>query len=1028
MPPTRGTIVVLTAGYTGYEKAVVDAVGAVADAAGFGTLCATGRELEPDAAARSGPAVCNGIYRLVERMDVAGLICESGVLGHRAGADAIARFLARFPLPLVSLGVDVPNVPSVVADDELGMRRLMEHLLADDRRRRFAFVRGPHGDVYSGQRERVFRELLVRHGRELDEALLVSGNYDVFDAYNAVAELLGLHPDIDAIVAANDTMALSAARAATAAGASIPHDIVVTGFDDMPDATRFSPALTTVRQPLVEIAELGVAKLIELLEQTGTSHRPATPSRPRLSRVSSELVVRGSTMSTSESDDRQIDSERLYRLLSGAMVGLRAPQGADLRQLANALERTITHGSSELTDHLARVVGQMSSRDARWWSNLCHQTETICRRLLYASDLEAHLPQIGAALARVRDRIWAAETERELRARRFERMRSTMQLQIGSCTGIAEILRAVGYWTEAFGPRRLFLVRYDEPGGEPCSRGRLLWALREGVVEAAPNALLETRDILPRDFADELERGVLIANPIYAGSEHFGYLLIDPHGLDLTQIDDAAQSIGNAMRSHYLFDALERQAARLRDANAELSALANRDALTRLPNRLCLEEYLRELCELGGCERPEERFALCFLDLDGFKLINDTLGHEAGDELLRTAAVRLERVVGEAVGERGFVARLGGDEFTVIVRSDALESELERVVPSLLATLSDPYTLAEQTVNVSVSIGGAVFPDHGEDAGTLLRRADSAMYEAKARGKDGFVLYRPEACSSDSRLGLAQDLRAALEDGGLRMHFQPRVDLITGETCAVEALMRWMVDTPEGEEPRVGPDVFIPIAEESGLITRLGDLALEQSCRQASLWARAGTPLRVSVNVSHVQLQQESFLERMTDALGRHRLDPDLLELEIAESTVMEDVETNIGKLGRLRELGVRVVIDDFGAGYSSLSCLGRLPACTLKIDRSFIGRIGSSPHESPHEKFPDRSRANAVLVVRTIIGLGKSLGFTLVAEGIETAEQLDVLRTIGCDEGQGFLLGRPAPAHEIDRRLDDTLGYRLSA
>lgn len=741
MPPTRGTIVFLTSDYADYSKAAVESVSAVAHAAGFGTLCVTGRELAPESDVQSEQAVCNGIYHLIEQVDFAGLICESGLLGHLAGADAVIRFLRRFHLPCVSLGLDVPDIASVVVDDRIGMIRLMEHLIADTPSRRFAFVQGLDGDMFSIEREQIFREVLARHGREIDESLFVRGNYDVFDAYKVVERLLRSPGKVDAIVAANDTMALSAARAASAAGLSIPRDIVVTGFDDVPDATRISPALTTVRQPLVESAEIGIDRLLELIDVTPTGARPVVPAERRLSRLSSEFVMRGSTASatTPSSGSERIDADALHTLIVVGMSGLKVPEGTDMRAMSSAVEETLIHGSQALADHLTRVAARIDPGDAHWWSNLCHQIEELGQRLLQENDRTARLPLIEAALARVRERIWAAEMEREFAARRLERMRSNMQLQIGSSTGIDEILDAIDRWTFAFSPKRLFLVRYDEPAAEPRPRGQLIRAFRAGVIEPVTDEILVTSDILPVSLAAELEKGTLVMNPVYAGSDHFGYLLIDPEGLDLSQIDSAAHSIGNAMRSQYLIDALESQALRLRDVNVELSTLANQDALTGLPNRLCFERKLRK-----SCDRCIEsgRFALCFLDLDGFKAVNDSLGHETGDALLKSVTARLERVVLDCVGDGGFVARLGGDEFTTIIESDTIEADLERLLPAVLDAVRASHLLSGQVVRISASIGGAIYPDHGRDPRTLLQRADAAMYEAKSGGKNDFVLFR----------------------------------------------------------------------------------------------------------------------------------------------------------------------------------------------------------------------------------------------------------------------------------------------
>lgn len=731
----RKTLIYLSSDYADYARSVVEAVHAVADAAGYGLVCVAGRDLETAGDSRTERAVCNGIYRLIKRVGVAGIICDAGMLGHQAGAGAVIRFLEDCRLPCVSLGLDVPGMPSVVADDIPGMTGLMEHLLGEPDRRRFAFVRGVPQDMYSLERERIFRQSLVSHGRRVDEALFVAGNYDADEAYAAVARLLDAHRDIDAIVAANDTMALSAARAAVAAGLAIPGDLVVTGFDDVPDATRLSPALTTVRQPMVRMAELGIARLLEMISDPAASGGPfaGAPSPPSL--VSSELVVRGSSAGMPTRLDQLValDAAGLLARLRDGMEGLRAPVEVDLGDVASCLARAIADGSVALARSLRSKARGVNACNAHWWSNLCHQIETLAA-LLPTALIASRYPLILAALVPVRERIWAVGMEREFEARRLERLRSRLQLRIGSSSGLTEILAAIDVWLQTYRPRRFFIVQYDRPGPEPDTTGRLICASVDGRRLDGPVLPLCTAVILPDAHRAELETGLLVMSPIYAGTDHFGYLLIDPRLLDLSQLDSVAHSIGNALRSRFLFRELERQATRLQQANDELSALANRDGLTGLPNRLSFEGRLRDACENGA------PFAVCFLDLDGFKPVNDRLGHDVGDELLCLVAARLERVVAFTMGEAGFLARLGGDEFTLLLLAEEPGPAVHRLAAAVLGAFSEPFPLGAGAIRISASIGGAIFPEHGADTSALLRQADSAMYAAKAAGKNGFVL------------------------------------------------------------------------------------------------------------------------------------------------------------------------------------------------------------------------------------------------------------------------------------------------
>jgi len=552
--------------------------------------------------------------------------------------------------------------------------------------------------------------------------LLVSGNYNAFDAYDVVAELIQEQSGIDAIVAANDTIALSAARAVTAAGLSIPDDLIVTGFDDVPDATRHSPALTTVRQPLAEMAEVAIAKLLYLITGPIAGRRLPGSTDGRLTLASSELVIRGSTacITTVSKTPESIDAHA--RLVEG-MVGLKTPVEIDLEQLAVELEHTLCNGSDKFAQHLAKQARHVDLDNTHWWNNLCHQLEVLSRSVLLESQTSDRLVYIIAALACIKERIWAVEMEREFAARRLNSMRLNMRLQISSSTDSVELMQALKKWIYAVKPRRMFLVRYDEPSTNPKYKGQLICAVRRGLIETVSKSKFVTEAVLPLEFANELGNGTLLLNPVYAGFDHYGYLIVDPKGLDVSQLDSAAQSIGNAMRSQYLIETLQLQAARLRDANVGLSELANRDALTGLPNRLCFERRLYDLCQQ---DEKQARFALCFLDLDGFKEVNDQYGHECGDALLRKVAERLSGVVSNMIGEHGFVARLGGDEFTVIVEAEQLLAEVEKLIPALLEVLSAPYSVAGHVSHISASVGIAIHPEHGEDTRTLLKHADEA--------------------------------------------------------------------------------------------------------------------------------------------------------------------------------------------------------------------------------------------------------------------------------------------------------------
>ena len=431
-------------------------------------------------------------------------------------------------------------------------------------------------------------------------------------------------------------------------------------------------------------------------------------------------------------------------------------------------------------------------------------------------------------------------------------------------------------------------------------------------------------------------------------------------------------------------------------AELKVQELARIDSLTGLPNRnMFLAEIERAIARTRRHGLP---FAVCFIDLDRFKSINDTLGHAAGDQLLREMAGRLRGVLRTT----DLVARLGGDEFVVLLEGTAGVADLGVIGNKMLAALSEPLTLGPALVQLSGSIGISCHPADGDDAATLLRHADAAMYLAKSRGKNNVQIYTSQLAEEASRaFELESQLRLALAREELLLHFQPKIDLASGRLCSVEALLRW--DHPL--RGAVSPGDFIPLAEERGLIVPIGRWVVQAACRQIRSWRDAGfTPVPVAVNLSARQFASDTLVADIEDALTRYDVSPSELEFELTESALMAEPDRAAEVLERLGRMGIGIAIDDFGTGYSSLSYLKRFRARQVKIDRSFI-------HGLPGDR-------DDVAITQAVIAMAHSLGLGVVAEGVETSDQLKTLRAMGCDQAQGFLLGRPMPAGQLQALL----------
>jgi len=423
-------------------------------------------------------------------------------------------------------------------------------------------------------------------------------------------------------------------------------------------------------------------------------------------------------------------------------------------------------------------------------------------------------------------------------------------------------------------------------------------------------------------------------------------------------------------------------------ASAQAYKLAQHDILTGLPNRALLNQRLRQI--VAQSARDDLQIACLFLDFDHFKRINDTLGHDAGDRLLQSVAQRLT----SAVRESDTVARLGGDEFVIILPGldpDKATFEIMSVITRVRESFLAPFRLSDQTPTLTCSIGVSVYPVDADDPSGLIKQADTAMYAAKAAGRNGYRFYTADMNARvQARLQLETDMRRALMDNEFFIVYQPQIEMATGRACGVEALLRWR----DPERGIIGPNEFIPIAEESGMIQALGARVLRDACRQVMTWHRQNMLLRLAVNVSVQQLQHDNWLATVEEALRSSGLPARYLDLEITESVIITHPDKAVATLIKLKQMGIAITVDDFGTGYSSLSYFARLPIQGVKIDQRFVHGL--------------EQNTNDEAIVQAIIALSHSLGLRVISEGIETVAQFEFLKAHGCEEAQGFLISRP--------------------
>jgi len=545
----------------------------------------------------------------------------------------------------------------------------------------------------------------------------------------------------------------------------------------------------------------------------------------------------------------------------------------------------------------------------------------------------------------------------------------------------AQLLRCAETWcipdhkVEAF---RIASAARAEAPGRTGGLNRRVWA------SSTPYWMSNvTRDatLLRRDLALEAGLQHAFAFPILVGGEFYGVMEFFGHGARVR--DERIVEI-----SHTVGSQIGQFIAR-KQAEAHLQFFASHDPLTGLFNRGMFNRRLQQA--LAQAQRFERTLAILFIDLDGFKLVNDTLGHNAGDALLAEIAARLRATLREG----DVMARMGGDEFVVLIEEFGEPVQVGEVAKKVLDTVSRPYLLQGQESRVTASIGISTFPDDGKDAQTLLGNADMAMYRAKEQGKNAFRFFAPHMnVHVTERLSLESNLRRAIERDELVLLYQPKVAIRDGQVTGVEALVRWHHPT----QGVINPGEFIPVAEDTGLVPAIGQWVLREACRQLAAWREQGLPLlRVAVNLSHRQFTQDSLIQVVREALHIASVDPSRLELELTEAMVMRNPERAEKVLVQLKELGVRLVVDDFGTGLSSLKFLNRLPLDAVKIDRSLILDLPGN--------------RDAVALTRGVVAMAHSLNLRVIAESVETSEQWEFLRELGCEEMQGNYFSAPVPA-----------------
>ena len=538
------------------------------------------------------------------------------------------------------------------------------------------------------------------------------------------------------------------------------------------------------------------------------------------------------------------------------------------------------------------------------------------------------------------------------------------------------------------------------------SKDANLFIVPEAAATARAAVLSSLSDMLHvmegnREFEPSGTGSGHLVLPVIGADRIIGALRVERHDTyDLRHVQllsAVASQLGVYLAMVELKDRERRAQDVLRENESRLRAMSQHDVLTDLPNRLLLKDRLTQA--ISRARRNHKQLAVLFLDLDGFKHINDSLGHAVGDKLLQSVAARISACVRKS----DTVSRQGGDEFVILLSEVKQAADAAICAAKIISELKREHGIGEHCLRVTVSIGLSSYPSDGEDGETLLKNADTAMYHAKEYGRDNYQFFRPDmGLQAVERQSLEGRLRYALERRQLLLHYQPMINLKTGAITSVEALVRWQ----HPERGLLLPGQFLTIAEDTGMIVAIGQWVLREACWQTREWLDAGLlGVPVAVNISSLEFRSAPFLEGIQGALKNARLDPRYLQLELTETVLMRHAESTACALDQLKAIGVRLAVDDFGTGYSSLSYLTRFPIDAVKVDQSFVRDIMASTDDA--------------IVVSAVISMGKSLKHRVIAEGVETPEQLAFLQAHGCDEGQGYYFSRPLVAQQFAKLLE---------
>jgi len=981
-------------------------------------------------------------------------------------------------VPVINIGSRVEGYTNVLTDYETGFSELFEHLFQVHRCRKIILVRGPEHHASSEKRMQLYKSLLQQYGLPFDEELVIYSNLNRGSVKVKIESYLdSINKPFDSIIAVNDNQALGAIDAFQERGIQVPEDVVVVGSMNTLEGAFSTPALSSIQEPLFELGRSAAIELIEQIEgksPLSEIHIPtsltirqscgcASPTHYKEYKSLCNLTITSFNMTDDPIfKETQVDFERTVEQYKGGIIA------SEVTSILTLYQQAIYNKKFDgfLNELQKKLESALKSEDIMLWLALTTKLQLSTLQYLELDPEQTSLISFISRLIILKNEI-------EQVTIKFQRFETEYYLNyfraiVNNLNSSFDLTTIKKYTVDILQLSELYISLFHDVNADVITATNMV-SVRDNKFIELENNTFNAKKLLPNNIKHYHERYTLMVFPLAFRNKAIGFMTLNLSNRKGTAFENLRAIISSALKNEMLIQDLKNAEKRFSDiahstsnwlwetdvnnrftycSNSSLDIigysseelintevgefnvggayvksmlahedlndvecwckhqsgkvicllisakpnLAYSDILTGLPNRTLFQDKLAET--ILHSSTHGQKCALMFIDLDHFKNINDSMGHAAGDLLL----IELSKRLSDSIRSNDFVARLGVDEFVIILRDIVNDTTVINIAQRIFSYLEAPILIHGKPIYSTLSLGISVYPTDGQDAQSLLQKGDNAMYQAKSQGRNGYVFYDKLLEQKNSQRTMnVEILREAINSNGFILYYQPLVSTHNGDIIGLEALVR-IKDSKKGI---VAPTNFIPLAEELGIIGQIDEWVFNAVCKQYTIWRESGLKIpRLSINLSALQLCNDAVLDTYLKILEQHNIPPSAIQLEITENALIENEQVALRILNGFKSHGIRIALDDFGTGYSSLSCINLYPIDTIKIDRTFVKDAVDNPK-------------NKAIIEGTVL-IASSLNLNIVAEGVETQEQYEFIKQLGCHEIQGYYFYKPCPVVEV--------------